>query len=166
MKQTSLIWMLLGAFLALGVPAARATAQGVGTVRGVVRDSTSQQGVPGAQVALVGSNRSVSTDVSGAFVIAGVPEGSAVLRIQKIGFAQLTSRVSVSSGATVTQDIMLQPVITTLSQVVVVGYGSSNRADVTGALTTVAVNQIQGTPIAGVDGMLSGKAVVGRPTTG
>jgi TonB-linked SusC/RagA family outer membrane protein len=158
MKQKSLVWMLLGAFLALGVPAAGVGAQGVGVVRGVVRDSTSQQGVPGAQVVLVGTNRSVSTDQSGAFTITGVPEGSAILRVQKIGFAQRSDRVTVSAGATVSQDIILQPVITTLSQVVVVGYGSSNRADVSSALTTVAVNQIQGTPIAGVDGMLSGKA--------
>ena len=55
-------------------------------------------------------------------------------------------------------DISLQSVVTTLSQVVVIGYGSSNRAEVTGALSTVSASEIQNTPIAGVDAMLQGKA--------
>jgi TonB-linked SusC/RagA family outer membrane protein len=53
---------------------------------------------------------------------------------------------------------MLRSVIPTLSQVVVVGYGSSNRSEVTGALTTVAASDIRNTPIAGIDAALQGKA--------
>ncbi|HMI42872.1 MAG TPA: carboxypeptidase-like regulatory domain-containing protein, partial [Gemmatimonadaceae bacterium] len=140
------------------LPLRQITAQGAGVVRGVVLDSLSQQPVAGAQVQLVGTNRSVSTDASGVYTISGVPEGPATLRVQRIGYAQATIPVTVSGGTTVARDITLRPVITTLSQVVVVGYGSSNRSEVTGALTTVAASDIKNTPIAGIDAMLQGKA--------
>jgi TonB-linked SusC/RagA family outer membrane protein len=158
-KKLSWGWKLLvmAAILA-AIPLRHATAQGVGVLRGVVLDSISQQPIAGAQVQLVGTNRGVSTDASGVYSISGVPEGPASLRIQRIGYAQTTIPVSVAGGTTTTRDIALRPVITTLSQVVVVGYGSSNRSEVTGALTTVSASDIRNTPIAGVDAMLQGKA--------
>ena len=158
-KKTSWSWKLFAiAVILAAMPLRDAAAQGVGILRGVVLDSVSQQPVAGAQVQLVGTNRAVATDASGVYSISGVPEGSATLRVQRIGYAQTTIVVSASGGGTVTRDITLRPVITTLSQVVVVGYGSSNRAEVTGALTTVSASDIRNTPIAGVDAMLQGKA--------
>jgi TonB-linked SusC/RagA family outer membrane protein len=140
------------------VPAQHAIAQAVGSVRGVVMDSVSQQPVPGALVQVVGSNRTVQTDASGVYTIGGVPEGSATLRVQKIGFAVGGKIVNVSAGATVTADVALRPVIATLSQVVVVGYGSSSRADVSSAISTVSSSEIKNVPVASLDAMLQGKA--------
>ena len=158
-RKLSWSWKLLAmAAIFAALPLRQITAQGAGVVRGVVLDSVSQQPVAGAQVQLVGTNRSVSTDASGVYTISGVPEGPATLRVQRIGYAQATIPVTVSGGTTVARDITLRPVITTLSQVVVVGYGSSNRSEVTGALTTVAASDIKNTPIAGIDAMLQGKA--------
>ncbi|HMG95208.1 MAG TPA: SusC/RagA family TonB-linked outer membrane protein, partial [Gemmatimonadaceae bacterium] len=158
-RKLSWSWKLLAmAAIFAALPLRQITAQGAGVVRGVVLDSVSQQPVAGAQVQLVGTNRSVSTDASGVYTISGVPEGPATLRVQRIGYAQATIPVTVSGGTTVARDITLRPVITTLSQVVVVGYGSSNRSEVTGALTTVSASDIKNTPIAGVDAMLQGKA--------
>src|SRR5256714_3462421 len=146
--------MLLG----LLAPEKRAAAQATGTVRGTVIDSALRQPVSGAQVQLVGTNRTTFTDASGVYTIAGVPAGSATLRVQRIGFAQRSVTVNVDPGTTASGDVVLYAVIPTLSQVVVVGYGSSNRTDVTGALTTVSASQIQNAPIAGIDGALQGKA--------
>jgi TonB-dependent SusC/RagA subfamily outer membrane receptor len=158
-KKLSWSWKLfVMAAIFAAIPLREAAAQGVGVLRGVVLDSVSQQPVAGAQVLLVGTNRGVSTDASGVYTLSGVPEGPATLRVQRIGYAQSTIPVNVAGGSTVIRDITLRPVITTLSQVVVVGYGSSNRADVTGALTTVSASDIRNTPIAGVDAMLQGKA--------
>jgi TonB-linked SusC/RagA family outer membrane protein len=159
MRKFSLGLKMIAIAVVLAViPARQVVAQGTGTVRGVVIDSVSQQPVPGAQVLLVGSNRTVSTDASGVFTIAGVPEGTVTLRIQKIGFSQQARLVNVTAGTTVPADVALRPVIATLSQVVVVGYGSSNRADVSSAISTVSASEIKNVPIAGVDGMLQGKA--------
>jgi TonB-linked SusC/RagA family outer membrane protein len=159
MKKLSWGWKLLVmAAIFAAIPLRQVTAQGVGVLRGVVLDSVSQQPVAGAQVQLVGTNRAVTTDASGAYTLSGVPEGSATLRVQRIGYAQSTISVTVGGGTTTNRDVTLRPVIQTLSQVVVVGYGSSNRSEVTGALTTVSASDIRNTPIAGVDAMLQGKA--------
>ncbi|HEY1953321.1 MAG TPA: TonB-dependent receptor [Gemmatimonadaceae bacterium] len=158
MKSLKIGWKLLMFIAAFTLPLRLATAQGTGVLRGTVIDSTSQQPVAGAQVQLVGTNRATSTDASGVYRFSGVPAGATTVRVQRIGFAQRTASVNVVEGATASADIVLQPVVTTLSQVVVVGYGSSSRAEVTGALSTVQGSDIRGTPIAGLDAALQGKA--------
>src|SRR5256714_1016223 len=158
MKVLKVGWKLLVVTLLSAVPVQRAAAQGTGVLRGTVIDSSSQQPVAGAQVQLVGTNRATYTDAAGVYRFTGVPVGPATVRVQRIGFAQRTVNAAVTEGATVAADVVLQPVITTLSQVVVVGYGSSSRAEVTGALSTVSASDIRNTPLASVDAALQGKA--------
>jgi TonB-linked SusC/RagA family outer membrane protein len=159
MRSSKIGWKLIViAAMAVLLPLRTAAAQATGTLRGTVVDSTSHQPVPGAQVQLVGTNRSTFTDASGVYVLTGVPVGPATVRVQRIGFSQRTVAANVEPGTTLAADISLQSVVTTLSQVVVIGYGSSNRAEVSGALSTVSASQIQNTPIAGLDAMLQGKA--------
>ncbi|HEV7836965.1 MAG TPA: carboxypeptidase-like regulatory domain-containing protein, partial [Gemmatimonadaceae bacterium] len=158
-KKSGLGWKLLVMTAVLAaMPLRQAAAQAGGVVRGVVLDSTSNQPVSGAQVQVVGTNRTVATDASGGFTIPNVAEGTVTLRVQRIGYSQRTASLNVQAGTTNSRDILLQPIVTTLSQVVVVGYGSSNRAEVTGALSTVSSNEIRNVPIAGVDAALQGKA--------
>src|SRR3982751_799383 len=164
MRNLKIGWKLLLALAVFTLPLRVGTAQGTGSLRGTVSDSTSQQPVAGAQVQLVGTNRATSTDAAGVYRFTGVPSGQASVRVQRIGFSQRTTTVTVTDGATAAADIVLQPVVTTLSQVVVVGYGSSSRAEVTGALSTVQASDIRGTPIAGLDAALQGKAAGGQGT--
>src|SRR2546423_4111260 len=158
MRSLKIGWKFLVVVAAALLPLRTAHAQGTGTLRGTVVDSTTQQPVGGAQVQLVGTNRVTFTDASGVYRFTGVTAGSATVRVQKIGFAQQTVSANVGDGATAGADVMLRAVIPTLSQVVVVGYGSSNRSEVTGALTTVSASDIRNTPIAGIDAALQGKA--------
>jgi len=159
MRSPKIGWKLIViAAMAVLLPLRTAAAQATGTLRGTVVDSTSHQPVPGAQVQLVGTNRSTFTDASGVYVLTGVPVGPVTVRVQRIGFSQRTVAANVAPGTTLAADISLQSVVTTLSQVVVIGYGSSNRAEVSGALSTVSASQIQNTPVAGLDAMLQGKA--------
>jgi TonB-linked SusC/RagA family outer membrane protein len=158
MKSLKIGWKFLVVAAVALLPLRIAHAQGTGTIRGTVVDSTTQQPIGGAQVQLVGTNRTTFTDASGVYRFTGVTAGAATVRIQKIGFAQQTATVNLADGATAGADLMLRSVIPTLSQVVVVGYGSSNRSEVTGALTTVAASDIRNTPIAGIDAALQGKA--------
>ncbi len=159
MRLVSRNWMsCIAAALLAAVPSQRAAAQVSGVVRGVVSDSTTHQPIAGAQVRIVGSDRAASTDAAGAFRITGVPSGSVSVRAQRVGFLAQTRQINVGGGSTMEQDFTLTPVALTLSQVVVVGYGSTSRADVTGAVSTVSAREIANTPIAGVDAMLQGKA--------
>ena len=158
MRSLKIGWKFLVVVAVALLPLRAAYAQGTGTLRGTVVDSTTQQPIGGAQVQLVGTNRTTFTDASGVYRFSGVDAGTATVRVQKIGFAQQTASVTVGDGGISSADVAMRAVIPTLSQVVVVGYGSSNRSEVTGALSTVSAADIRNTPIAGIDAALQGKA--------
>ncbi len=158
MRSLKIGWSFLVLAAVAFLPLRAAHAQGTGTLRGTVVDSTSNQPIGGAQVQLVGTNRVAFTDASGIYRFTGVTSGPATVRVSKIGFAQQTASATVVDGGTASADLIMRAVIPTLSQVVVVGYGSSNRSEVTGAVTTVSASEVRNTPLAGVDAALQGKA--------
>ena len=135
-----------------------AAAQGTGVIRGTVTDSTTQQPIAGAQLIVVGTRHGATTNDAGSYVIRGVEGSSVTVRAQRIGFAPQSHTVTIGAGATAaTSDFVLRPVAAGLSQVVVVGYGSRSRADVSGAVSTVSGSDITNTPVAGIDAALQGK---------
>lgn len=141
-------------FIAAGSRYARA--QGTGVIRGIVTDSTTQQPIPDVQVQVLGTRRNAVTNETGAYTISGV-SGTVTVRVQHIGFAPMSRQVSVADGASTGADFRLRPVAISLSQVVVVGYGASSRAQLSSAISTVSGSQIINTPVAGVDAALQGK---------
>jgi TonB-linked SusC/RagA family outer membrane protein len=146
----------------VAAPFAQVKAQGtaapeLATIRGVVSDSASQHPVVGAQIIALGTTRGAITDTSGAYTLR-VPAGTISLRAQRLGYAPVQRTVSISAGATATADFLLHAVVTTLSEVQVIGYGTQDRSQVTGAVTTLQGSEIQNQPVAGIDAALQGRA--------
>jgi TonB-linked SusC/RagA family outer membrane protein len=137
-------------------PPQSAQAQGTGVIRGTVTDSTTQQPISGAQVQIVGTQLGASTNDLGVYVIRGVTGPSVGVRAQRIGFAPQTQTVTLAGAAT-TADFALHPIASALSQVVVLGYGSRSRADVSGAVSSVSGTELTGNPVAGIDAAMQGK---------
>ena len=166
---------MLAAGIAIAVGSVGAGAQGsasLATIHGVVTDSASQQPVMGAQVLAVGTTRGALTDSSGAYTLR-IPAGTITLKVQRLGYAPAQRSLTVAAGGEATADFRLTAVSVTLSEVVVTGYGTQNRAQVTGAVTNVTGEDVQNQPVAGVDAALQGKAAgvqvsqnSGEPGTG
>src|SRR3954465_4842841 len=116
MRNLKIGWNLLLALAVFTLPLRVATAQGTGSVRGTVIDSTSQQPVAGAQVQLVGTNRGTFTDAAGVYRFTDVAAGQATVRVQRIGFAPRSVSVTVTEGGTSAADLLLTPVATSLAQ--------------------------------------------------
>ncbi|HXE60576.1 MAG TPA: TonB-dependent receptor [Gemmatimonadaceae bacterium] len=152
---TRAAFLLLGLTL-LGASPAVARAQQEATVRGTVTDSVSGQPVTGAQIMIAGQARATTND-RGAY-LASVASGTLTVRVQRIGFAPAERQVTAAAGDTVRADFALHSVTVTLPQVLVVGYGTENRARVTGAVSTVNASDVQNQPVAGIDAALQGKA--------
>jgi TonB-linked SusC/RagA family outer membrane protein len=148
---------LLASLAALFGGPATASAQGSGTVQGTVTDSVGRRPIPGVQVVVAGSTRGALTDDAGRYTIRGVPAGEASIRANRLGFAPAERRVSVAAGGTATADFALRAVATVLSEVVVTGYGTTSRAEISSAVSQVSAEAIQNTPVAGVDAALQGK---------
>lgn len=101
------------------------------TVSGTVKDANAKP-LQGATVAVKGTERTTSTDVNGAFSIS-VPNANSVLVISYVGHA--TREITVGTASNF--DIALTPGAGELSQVVVVGYGTQNKKDVTSSIKSV-----------------------------
>src|SRR5690348_15134939 len=147
--------VLVGLTLYIAGPAV-AGAQQAATIRGTVTDSVSGQPVTGAQVTIAGQPRGVTND-RGTYS-STVASGAVTVRVQRIGFSPAERQVTVAAGDTVRVDFALHSVAVTLAQVMVIGYGTENRARVTGAVSTVNASDVQNQPVAGVDAALQGKA--------
>jgi TonB-linked SusC/RagA family outer membrane protein len=150
-------WTLLSLALAALLPS-RIAAQGTASVTGRVVDSTTTQPVAGARVTILGSTSGTLTDRDGRYLLQGLAGGTVTVRAQRIGFAPQDQIVTLSEGSTVTADFALRSAATTLSDVVVTGYGTDARANLSSSVSSVSAAQIQGTPSAGVEAALQGQA--------
>jgi TonB-linked SusC/RagA family outer membrane protein len=148
---------LVAARLAATGFVSRASAQQTGTIRGTVTDSASGRGIGGAQVTVTGTTRGGLTNDAGAYIIRDVPVGTVTVRAQRIGFTPVDRQLTVAPAG-VTADFALVASARTLSEVVVVGYGTSSRQNVSSAISSVTAEDIANTPVAGVDAALQGKA--------
>jgi len=121
------------------------------TVNGVVSDQTGGT-LPGASVLVKGTKVSALTNAAGVFTI-NVPAGSNVLTVSYIG---MTSQ-DILIGDQKNIKVVLKETSSKLDEVVVVGYGSVRRADVTSSISSVTEKDIRNIPVAGVDQALQGK---------
>ena len=113
-------------------------------VSGKVRSKANGEVLVGASVTLKGSANTVQTDVLGSFSIA-VPQKGAILLISYTGL----KTVSVSVGSKNTSpEILMEETNGSLSEVVVVGYGTKKRRDLTTAVSSISSKEINSTPVA------------------
>lgn len=126
------------------------SAQNPKTITGQVRDARSNP-VPGASVVLKGSNKGVSTDLQGRFTIAEVPDDG-VLVITSTGYAP--QEISVSGKTSF--DVSMQETASSLNEVVVIGYGTRQRKDLTGAVGQVRAARLENENPGSVQDLLRG----------
>lgn len=102
-------------------------------VKGTITEGSSGQPLPGVNIILKNTSRGATTDFDGIFTLKDVPINS-VLVISYLGY--------VSQEVTVVNDdpinVILQEDTETLNEVVVIGYGSQTKKEVTGAVSTVS----------------------------
>lgn len=146
MKRIRLLIVLLVCSFALQ----EASAQSL-TVSGVVKDKTGQE-VPGVSVIIKGTTTGVSTTVDGKYSIT-VPKAGTTLVFSFIGMT--TQEVLVTKSETV--NIVMDDAANTLNDVVVVGFGTQKRSNVTGSVATVNNKQLVQTPVGDLSNALAGR---------
>jgi TonB-linked SusC/RagA family outer membrane protein len=121
-------------------------------VTGTVVDDQDGKPMPGASVSVKGSTLFTSTDENGAFSI-NVPDDNAILVIKYIGF--VTQEILVGNKTRI--EVSLKASASDLSQVVVVGYGSQNKKDVTGSVKSLKSEEFNKGIINSPQQLLQGK---------
>ncbi len=126
-------------------------AQSGRTLSGKVTD---EKGVtlPGVSVAVKGETRGTTTDADGNYALAGLTEKSTVI-FSYIGYR--TQEVLVGNRST--YDVTFMPDNQSLDEVVVVGYGTQKKGDITGAVVKYKNENLDEAPVSRVDQALQGK---------
>lgn len=121
-------------------------------VTGVVKDDFGDP-LPGATVMVKGTTTGTITNVDGQFEI-NVPDENAVLVFSFIGF----TNVEVLVGNKTSIDVTLEQSISGLDEVVVTGYSTQSRKDITGAVTSVSSQDLLSVPATTFAQQLQGRA--------
>ena len=134
----------------LVIACATVFAQGGYTVKGVVVDA--QGPVIGAAVLQQGTSNGTSTGIDGDYTLT-VPSGDAIIEVSCIGYATQTFKASEMPGTvTLVEDTEF------LDDVVVIGYGTVKKSDLTGSVSTVKADEINKGVITSPADMLRGKS--------
>ncbi len=139
------VLLLLAMFMAFGVAAQT-------SVKGVVLD-TSGEPIIGATVQVKGNKAlGTATGIDGDFAIS-VPSANSTLVISYIGMQTLEYKLEGKTNVTIT----MQSSDVSLDEVVVVGYGTSKKVDITGSVASLTEEQMKQTIVTNADQMLQGK---------
>ncbi len=131
---------------------AMVTAFAQATVTGRVVEVDTNEPIPGVNVLVRGTSTGTVTGMNGEYSIA-VPE-NAVLIFSFVGFE--TESIEVGSRSII--DVVMSYDISTLQEVVVVGYGSQDKRDLTSSISQIDAEQLDLVPAVSVDNIMQGLA--------
>jgi TonB-dependent starch-binding outer membrane protein SusC len=139
--------------LLLGLMYSLTYAQGTHVVKGKVFDKKDGSTLPGVSILVKGTTNGTVTDMDGNFSLS-LPDPNAVLQFSFIGYQ--TEEVRLNGRTSL--EMQLAEDVSTLSEVVVVGYGTQERRDLTGSVAKVRSEDIENVPIVSADALLQGRA--------
>lgn len=124
------------------------------TINGIVKDSTGE-GIIGANVLQKGTTNGTVTDLDGNFTLT-VPDKNAVLVFSFLGYVSQ----EVIVGNQTTLNIILKEDTQNLDEVIVIGYGTAKKSDLTGAVTRADMSALEKSPnvnvLQGLKGVVPG----------
>ncbi len=127
-------------------------------VSGRVLDASGQP-LPGVSVTIKGTQIGATTDANGNFSIT-VPDENAKLVFSYVGF----DSKEITVGKSTTLNVTLQASTRTMDQVVVIGYGTANKRDLTGSIVKVSGKEVadkpNSNPVASLQGIVAGLYIV------
>lgn len=121
-------------------------------ITGTIRSADDNQAFPGVSVVVKGTTHGTVSDTDGNFRI-DVPSSESVLVFSAIGYR--TTEIAVGNQSTI--DVLLESDITSLAEVVLIGYGTQKKADVTASVATMKTDQLSERPLTRVDQALVGQ---------
>ncbi len=120
-------------------------------LEGKVKSKSTGDALSGVTVTLKGDNKTVTTDLLGNFMIEIPAKGGSLL----ISYSGMKSQVYGVSGKTKKIEVLMEESVS--NEVVVVGYGTKKRKDLSTAVSSVTAKDINSTPIADAAQALQGK---------
>ncbi|AWW00739.1 SusC/RagA family protein [Arcticibacterium luteifluviistationis] len=121
-------------------------------IKGTVTAQEDNSTLPGVSVTVKGTMKGTMTDMDGNYNL--VADENAVLVFSFIGYETL--EVSIKNQSTINVQLALNSAL--LEEVVVVGYGSQKKSDITGSVSSIKAEEIDAFPLANAEQALQGRA--------
>lgn len=139
-------------------PDARGAQQG--SIAGSVTSGRADEPLSGASVTVVGTRLAAVTGADGRYAITGVPVGTHRVLVRLLGYASVDTTATVQEGREAVVDFRLRLTAVELEEVVVTGYGTTTRRDLTGAVASVTGEEFEteSAPTITLSSGLQGKA--------
>jgi len=143
-----------------------------GTVKGKIADKNGEPLI-GANVFVKGSTLGTITDVDGNYILSKIPEGEQTIVASFIGYSNQENTVTIKAEQTITLNYVLQEDVTTLDELIIIGYGVQKKSDKTGAVAHIKADEMNGgvitDPLQAIQGKSAGVMITkkgGDPNSG
>lgn len=150
-KYFRLCWRITIVLVLICSASFRSSAQNLKEIKGTVFDKSSHTILQGASVLKQGSSKGVSTDEKGNYTIQA--KKGDILEFSIVGYT--TQEITVTDQSVV--DVLLEKGSAKLDQVVVIGYGTVKKSDLTGAVGSVSSKDLTAFPVTDAIMGLQGK---------
>jgi iron complex outermembrane receptor protein len=143
------------------------------TIRGTVKDKSTGETMPGANVLIKGTLIGTSTDFDGNYVLENAPVGEVEVEASFVGFLPQDQKVTLTAGQTLTLNFDLDVDAVILEETIVIGYGVQKKSDKTGAVASIKADEMNTgvltDPVQAIQGKIAGVSVTkkgGDPNAG
>ena len=136
-------WLVVASLAPFYLPLTAAAQQDRGVIAGTVTDVQTKAPISGALVQIEGTRTGVQSGANGTYRIPNVPVGPRTVSARILGYAKVSSQVTVLADSTVTVDFALEHTVSTLDAVVVTGTPmASSKREIGNAVGIVNASEI------------------------
>lgn len=129
------------------------------TITGTISDENKSP-MPGVNIQVEGTSIGTISDINGKYSL-NISNQNAVLVFSFIGYNQ--TKIPVAGKALI--DVSMTPAMSSLEEVIVIGYGTAKKSDLTGSVSAVGADTYRNQPVARVDDILQGRSAGVNVTT-
>ncbi|MFY7999236.1 MAG: SusC/RagA family TonB-linked outer membrane protein [Candidatus Kapaibacteriota bacterium] len=156
-KFTTFLRYCVAVMLVWGMTSALALAAGRIVGKATDDDTNAPLGGVSIKVKVGGKVMGAFTGKDGSYEIRNVPAGIYDISASYIGFKTKNAKITVADDADAKLDFKMQLDLLLLEEAVVVGYGTKQRRELTGAIATVQAKELENLPVPSVQGALQGR---------
>ncbi|RYY35133.1 MAG: TonB-dependent receptor [Sphingobacteriaceae bacterium] len=127
-----------------------------GSIGGTVTDNKNVT-LPGVSVTVDGTTIGTATDINGVFKLNGISAGSHTITAKYLGYSTASRTVTVTAGQATNITVVLESQAQALNEVVVIGYGTQQKKDLTGSIAVVSSKDFQKGTVTSPEQLITGK---------
>ncbi|BAH39121.1 MAG TPA: SusC/RagA family TonB-linked outer membrane protein [Gemmatimonas aurantiaca] len=159
--------LALAGLLALAGAPAQAQQSSVGSLSVTVTDAANQRPVEAARVFVVGTSFGGQTSTEGKLALRNLPAGEHTIRVLRVGYTELSRRVTIAAGQVATVDVALATAAVNLAAVVTTATGEQRRVEIGNATANIDASKVtEAAAVSNVSDLLNSRAPGVQVTSG